>query len=365
MKIALVHDHLIQIGGAEQVLKVLQEIYPESPTYTLFYDQKKLGDFFSGREIRTSFIQKLPLALPKYKWYLSLMPKATESYDLSGYDVILSSASAMAKGIKKPPSAVHICYCHTPTRYLWTDREEYLQNLRYPDFFKKIIANYLDKLAVWDKQAAQKVDYFIANSENVRQRIKKYYQRDSTVIHPPVETEKFYVSDKINGYYLTGGRLVAYKRYDLVVQCFNKIGAKLKIFGTGPEMSSLRKIAKKNIEFLGWVSKEQQRELYSKCLAFLHPQEEDFGITAVEAMASGRPVIAYAKGGALETVAAGKTGEFIEEQNWEALAYAIAKFDPARYDAGEIKRQAERFGEEVFKRKVAEFMEECVKERVR
>ncbi len=352
MKIALIHDHLIQEGGAERVLKVFQEIWPDAPTYTLLYDQKKLGEIFKGKDIRTSFLQKWPGSLNHYQWFLPIMPIATESYDLMDYDVVLSSCSAMAKGIITRSNTIHFCYCHTPTRYLWSDTHRYLEELKYNRLIKKFIPSVLNRLRIWDQLSAQRVDFFLANSKNVSDRIKKYYRRESKIIHPPVETNCFKISEKIDKYFLTGGRLVAYKKFDLTVQAFNRLGIPLKIFGSGPEEKKLKSMAKNNIEFLGKVNQNELALLYSKAISFIHPQIEDFGITAVESMACGRPVIAYSAGGACETVVENKTGKFFEEQTWEALADTIVRFKPEIYNPIEIKNYAEQFSVEKFKKEI-------------
>src|SRR3989338_3476178 len=353
MKIALVHDYLVQDGGAEKVLEVLQKTWPEAPTFVLFFNEKKMPAF-KGKDIRTSFLQRFPLATKKYQWYISLMPTATEHYDLREFDVVISSTSAFAKGIITRPSAIHICYCHTPTRYLWTDTQSYIRELRVPNFVKAMLPPVLSKLRMWDELAAHRVDHFVANSQTVSDRIKKYYRRDSEVIYPPVATNNFHISPKPKTYFLTGGRLVAYKRFDMVVDACNKTGITLKIFGSGPVEKELRKRAKSNIEFLGRVSEKEQRELYANAKAFIHPQEEDFGITPVEAMASGTPVIAYRKGGAVETVVEGLSGEFFDEQSWEELADHLIRFDASKYDAHKIKAHAEKFNEEKFVEKMRE-----------
>jgi glycosyltransferase involved in cell wall biosynthesis len=357
MKIALVHDYLIQDGGAEKVLEVLQEIWPSAPTYTLFFDPKKIPTF-AGRDIKTSFLQRMPFSKTKYQWYIMLMPTATEHYDLSEFDVVVSSTSAFAKGIITRPDTLHICYCHTPTRYLWSDMRSYIQELRAPKLIKTILPPLLSRLRVWDHQSAARVDNFIANSATVKKRIQKYYQKGSTVIYPPVNTHLFQISTKPKEYFLTGGRLVAYKRFDLVVDAFNKTGLPLKVFGSGPVENDLRKKAKSNIEFLGRVSEDVQRELYQNAKAFIHPQEEDFGITPVESMAAGRPVIAYRKGGATETVKEGLSGEFFSEQSWEELADHLIRFDESKYDPRKIKSHAENFCKEQFKTRLKIFVEE-------
>ncbi len=348
MRIALVHEHLAQDGGAEKVLQVMQGMFPSAPTYTIVHDRQRANPSFSHKDIRTSFIQRLPWGVKRYKWYLPFMPLAVERYDLMGYDVVLSSASAFAKGVLTRPDAVHICYCHSPTRYLWNDTHEYMSALPYNRLFKRIIMGQLSKLRVWDVAAAGRVDYFLANSKAVQQRIAKYYRRESTVIYPPVATDRLAVADAPENFFLTGGRLVAYKHFDLAVLAFNRLGLPLKIFGSGPEEHRLRAMAKPNIQFLGKVSDLELRSLYSHALAFIHQQEEDFGITAVESMAAGRPVIAYARGGAAETVIAGKTGVFFDEQEWEPLADAVLRFRSDDYHPQEIRRWAESFSEARF-----------------
>lgn len=357
MKLALVHDHLIQMGGAEKVLQSLCELWPQAPIYTLLFDAKKIGQYFDKSRITTSYLQEIPGALRYYKWLLPFMPQATENHNLSGYDIIVSSSSAFSKGVIIQPHSLHICYCHTPTRYLWSDTHSYVRELRYGWIIKKILPSILTRLRMWDYVAAQRVDCFVANSKNVQNRIKKYYKQDSTIIHPPVETEKYYSSDTIERYYLTGGRLVAYKKFDITIKAFNRLGIQLKIFGEGPELFRLRQYAKKNIEFLGYINQGELATIYSKCIAFIHPQEEDFGITAIEAMASGRPVIAYKAGGALETIEDGTTGVFIDEQSWEALADMVVRFKPENFNPHEIKQHADKYSVKQFKSKILNLVE--------
>lgn len=357
MKIAIVHDHLTQIGGAEKVLRVFHEMFPKAPIFTLVCNENKIEGLIPKENLRTSFLQQLPWGVSRYQWYLSLMPTATESYDLSEYDVVLSSSSALAKGIITQSNTLHICYCHTPTRYLWSDTRPYIEGLRYPFFIKKIIPFMLNKLRIWDFAAAQRVDIFIANSNFVARRIKKYYRRESVVIYPPVETQKFSTSNAIEKYYLTGGRIVPYKKFDITIRAFNQLNIPLKLFGDGPQLNYLKKIAKNNIEFLGRVDEKTLGSLYQKCIAFIHPQVEDFGITAVEAMASGRPVLAFAGGGALETVIEGISGKFFDEQTWECLADSIVRFKPENYNPKIIKEHAEKFGAERFKKEILNFIE--------
>lgn len=357
MKVALIHDHLAQDGGAEKVLKALADLYPEAPIYTLLYDQKNVDKYFKDRKIETSIIQRLPGGVRLYQWYMPLMPMAVEFYDLKDFDVVISDASAFAKGVITSPSTLHICYCHTPTRYLWDYTHQYINELSYNKYFKKIISMVLNKIRIWDRVAADRVDFFIANSDTVKKRIKKYYRRDSMVIYPPVNISKFKIAEPAD-YFLIGGRLAPYKRVDLVIEAFMKNGRDLKVFGDGVDLERLKRLAGKssNIEFLGRVDDKKMSELYSACLAFIYPQEEDFGITAIEAMASGRPVIAYRRGGATETVIEGVTGEFFDDQTVEALNEKILSFEKSKYDPGRIRSHAERFSEDDFKNKIRDIV---------
>lgn len=359
MKVALIHDHLAQDGGAEKVLKVLTDLYPEAPIFTLLYEKKNADKYFKDKHIETSIIQKLPGGVKHYQWYMPFMPMAVEFFDLSEYDLVISDASAFAKGVITSTDTLHICYCHTPTRYLWDYTHQYINELKYNKYFKKIISLVLNYIRLWDRQASDRVDKYMANSKTVQKRIKKYYRRNSQVVYPPVELDKFSVSDSTEDFFLIGGRLAPYKRVDIVVEAFKKLDKKLKIFGDGVDLERLKEIAgdSKNIEFLGRVDDEIRAVLYRKCKAFINPQEEDFGITVVEAMASGRPVIAYKKGGATETVIEGKTGMFFDKQTSESLAEVVNSFDNQKFDSQEIRQYAERFSTERFKKEVKEFIE--------
>ncbi len=357
MQVAFVHDHLTQEGGAERVLQAFQAIWPEAPTYTLVFDPERLGSLVAGHRIVPSFLQRFPGARRHPQWYLPLMPTATESYDLRPYDVVLSSCSALAKGVITRSNTVHLCYCHTPTRYLWSDTHQYVADLPYPRFMKWAIRRMLTRLRAWDQQAAQRVDRFIANSRNVSERIAKYYRRDSVVVYPPVDVARFTVTRPAGRFFLTGGRLVPYKRFDLVVQAFNRLGIPLQVFGEGPESPKLRALAKPNVRLLGKISPEALAECYARCRAFIQPQVEDFGITAVEAMAAGRPVIAYGAGGAMETVVPGLTGALFEEQTWESLADAVVRFQPEAYEPEKIRRSARQFSAATFSAKIRALVE--------
>ncbi len=360
MKIALVHDYLAQEGGAEKVLQALKEMFPQAPIFTLIFNRKRADKRLLSADIRPSFLQKIPFGVSRYQWWLALMPAAIEGHNLMDFDLIISSASSFAKGVITGPRSRHVCYCHTPTRYLWTDTHSYVQELRVNPLVKAFLLLTLRKLRQWDRLAADRVDYFIANSETVKNRIKKYYNRDSAVIYPPVETDKFFISPNPKKYYLAGGRLVPYKKVDLAVQAFSRLGIPLKIFGIGPELKRLRRIAKNNVEFLGQVDDQAKRHLFADCIAYIHPQEEDFGITAVEAMASGRPVIAYQAGGATETVRAGETGEFFDEQWWEEVADKVIRFRPEKYNPEKIRAHAQQFSAERFVKQFKEAIENLV-----
>lgn len=360
MKVALVHDHLAQDGGAEKVLKALADLFPDAPIYTLLYEKQNVDKYFKDRKIRTSIIQKLPGGIKHYQWYMPIMPMAVEFFDLNSYDLVISDASAFSKGVITSPHTLHICYCHTPTRYLWDYTHQYINELKYNKYFKKIISLVLNKTRVWDKIAADRVDVFVANSNTVRKRIKKYYRRDSKVIYPPVSLEKFYISSEIGDYYLIGARLAPYKRVDIVIEAFKKMGKKLIVFGDGVDLERLKRIAdyNKNIIFVGRVDDKKRAELYSKCRAFINPQEEDFGITAIEAMASGRPIIAFKRGGATETVVENITGVFFDKQTPEAIIKAVENFNYQNFNPQKVKERAQIFSTEIFKNNIKKFIDE-------
>ncbi|MFA5024588.1 MAG: glycosyltransferase [Patescibacteria group bacterium] len=367
MKVALIHDHLAQDGGAEKVLKVLADLFPEAPIYTLLYEKKHVAKYFKERRIETSIIQKLPGGVKHYRWYLFFMPIAVEFFDLREYDLVISDTSSFAKGVITAPDSLHICYCHTPTRYLWSDTHQYLNELKVNKWIKKIISLILNRIRLWDRLAADRVDLFIANSRTVQKRIAKYYRRNSTVIYPPVETEEFSIADLSaqkpeERYFLAGCRLAPYKRIDTVIEAFKKLGPeyRLKIFGDGVDLERLKQLAAEqtNIEFLGRVSEEEKADLYSHAQAFINPQEEDFGITVVESMAAGRPVIAYQKGGATETVIEGKTGLFFSDPTPLALAAVIKDFKASDFNSEFIREHAVQFSVANFKSQILDFIKE-------
>ena len=363
MKVALVHDYLNQYGGAEKVLEAFCEIFPNAPIYTLIYAPKQIRGAFSDRKIRTSFLQKIPFAKSRHRIFPLLMPIAIEQFDLSDYDVVLSDSASFAKGVITKPNTLHICYCHTPPRYAWDDSHKYIEEFGLPGIIKKLVPFFMNYIRLWDKEAALRVDKFICNSNFVAKRIKKYYNREAKVIHPPVETKMFEKARlRPSGYggqasFLMVGRLLPYKRFDIAVKAFNKLGKPLKIVGDGPERKKLENIAKQNIEFLGEFYNEDLKEYYQNCQAFVFPQEEDFGIVALEAMAAGKPVIAYRSGGALESIKEKKTGIFFDEQTPEALTRAVRKFNPRNFNSPKIREHALKFDKEKFKKKIKDFVE--------
>ncbi|MEK7534820.1 MAG: glycosyltransferase [Patescibacteria group bacterium] len=361
MKIALVHDFLTQWGGGEYVLKVFSELYPEAPIYVINYDQKIVDEFLPGKKIITSFLQNFPGMPKSFKYWLPFMPRAIESFDLSGYDVVLSDSSAYAKGVITHGKTKHICYLHTPTRYLWSDRETYIASapIPLPLIGKPIVMLIVKFLQRWDLKAAKRPDYLIANAKYIADRTRKYYERTpDEVIFPPVDCSRFKISKEIDDYFLVVGRQEPYKRTDLAIEAANYLKLPLKIVGGGTKMDVLKKIAGSTIEFTGRVSDDELVELYSECIAFLFPPLEDAGITPLEAMASGRPVIAYGEGGALESVVAGVTGEFFAEQTVESLVAVLKDFDATKYNPQTIRAHAMKFDVENFKEKIKTVVEE-------
>lgn len=348
MKIALVHDYLIQDGGAERVLLAMHELYPRAPIFTLFWNPEHTHPGFRDADIRPSGLNNLPFAKKHYQWYLPLMPEAVETFDLSGYDLVISSCSSFAKGAIAAPEAVHVCYLHTPTRFLWQERHGYVEELPQPKFIKRLLPPFLHRMRQWDEMAANRPDILLTNSQTSRNRIKRYYHRDATVLPPPVDIDRISLSNHPGRYWLTGGRFVPWKRFDLVIQAFAKLNLPLKVFGTGPEFLRLKAQAGPKTEFLGHIDDEAKIQLYQEAIAFLHPQLEDFGITAVEAMAAGKPVIAFGAGGARETVLDGETGQFFDVQCWEDIGNAVIRFDPARYKPTAVRARAMQFAKPVF-----------------
>jgi len=360
MKVAIVHDYLIKLGGAERVLEVIHKMFPDAPVYTFIFDAEKTQHKYDKWDIRPSYLQKMPWSKKKIDFYRPLMPAAIEQFDFSGFDLVISNNHSFAKGIITKPETVHVCYCHTPTRYLW--HQVNIANNKLGWLTRKIAPYVLNYLRVFDYLSAQRVDYFMANSKAVKDRIKKYYRRDSDILYPPVDISRFNISKETEDYFLIVSRLEPHKSVDLAISAFNDLGIPLKIIGAGSEYENLKSMAKKNIEFLGEISDEEVERYISKCKAFIFPQEEDFGITALEAQACGRPVVAFRKGGALETVVDGKTGVFFDEQTAPCLAEAIRNFDNIKFDVQEIRNQAEKFSEENFMKNLSNLIDKyCYK----
>ena len=355
LKTALVHEWLIELTGSEKVLEAIYELFP-SPIYTLIKDDKALkGTVFEKAQIYTSFLQRLPAVKRFYRNYLPLFPIAIEQFDLSNYDVIISSSHSVAKGVLVNPEQIHICYCHTPMRYIWLFPKEYLQRL---NLIKRLIASILfHYLRIWDLSTSNRVDYFLANSEYVAERIKKIYRRQAQVIYPPVDIEKFEPCSEKEDFYLTVSRLVPYKRIDIIVEAFSKLkNKKLVIIGRGPELNRLKSKATDNIKFLDKQPFDILREYLRKAKAFIFAGEEDFGISMVEAQACGTPVIAFGKGGAKEIVIKNKTGLFFYKQHPCAVIEAVESFEKMRFDPLLLRKNAERFSKKRFKQRFKEFV---------
>jgi len=360
MKIALVHDYLVQYGGAERVLECFTEIWPYAPIYTLIYDEEKTHGIFKKKRIYTSFLQKFPYSRSNHRVFPALMPPAIEQFDFSKYDIVLSDSSSYAKGIITPPETLHICYCHTPMRYAWDDCQKYIQEFGFPKIVKKFIPFVMNYIRLWDRISADRVDEYIANSKFVASRIKKYYQKDSTVINPPVDINKFYLDDKKEDYFLMVGRLMAYKRFDIVIQAFNELGWPLVIMGRGPDLKRLEKMARSNIRFLGRLSDADLAKTYARAKAFIFPQEEDFGIVAIEAMASGKPIIAFRGGDIVEHVREGKEGLFFDKQDPKDIIKTLRGFDSDSFNPNEIRERSVGFDREIFKSRMKDYVEESL-----
>ena len=351
LNIALVHDWLTTFGGAERVVALWKEIFPKAPLYTSIYDEKTLGDIFPKEDVHTSYLQKLPGVLKYYRKLLSWMPRAFEEFNLDDFDIVLSSSSSCAKGVLTSSSTFHVSYVHSPMRYAWDLYHEYLDSSGPVTRFA--MRRMMPKIRQWDASTANRVDLFLCNSNEVARRIKKVYKRDAVVIHPPIETgfftplnpnEENKKGTELGERYLVLTRLVPYKRVDLAVKACTKASKPLDIIGSGPELKNLQAIAGPTVRFRGFLSDHEIRESYRSCRAMLFPGFEDFGMTPLETQSCGRPVLAYGKGGALETIIEGKTGLFFKEQTTEALLEAMEAFEQQNWDPKEIRRHAETFG---------------------
>lgn len=365
MKTALVHDDLVQAGGAERVVAALHGMFPQAPIYTSIYDRRSTLADFAKADIRTSFLQKTPFAHRRFhKLALPLFPSAFEQFDLTGYDLVLSSASRFAKGVITAPETCHVCYCHTPTRFAWRPHD-YLAQSQSARLLAPLTRQMMTRLRQWDVHAAQRVDYFVANSHTTARRIRKYYRRESAaVIYPPVATNLYSPAPaaEVGSHFLVVSRLVGYKRVDLAIEACNAMGVELRIIGGGPDLAALRRKAGPTIRFLGRLSDAEVAAEYARCRAFIFPGEEDFGLTPIEAMASGRPVVAYGSGGALETVIEGQTGLFFREPTAACLAAALRDVQALTILPEALQAHALRFDLSVFQETMRRFVEAAVAE---
>jgi glycosyltransferase involved in cell wall biosynthesis len=366
LQIALVHDWLNQMGGAENVLEELVGLFPGAPIYTSIYAAELMPEAYRQWSIHTSFMQRLPGIAAHHQWYLPVYPLAFANTDVSGYDLVLSNKSGFCHGVRTSARsgkrAIHVCYCLSPTRYLWLF-EQYRQRERINSLTGALLQPVLAQLRKWDYAAAQRVDHMIAISREVQQRIKTIYRRTSVVIHPPVDTEYFTPDPaaEIGDYYLVVGRLIPYKRIDLVVEAFRHLPEeKLLVVGDGRDLAALQERATHNVHFLGRVPRQEVRKLLRGCKAFLFPGLEDFGIAPVEALSVGRPVVAFGGGGVLDTVQPGFCGELFAEQRVEALLSVLHSFQPNAYAPAACRQQAERFSRANFRRRVISFLEQVI-----
>jgi glycosyltransferase involved in cell wall biosynthesis len=339
LKIALVHDYLNQRGGAERVFAHIARAYPDAPVYTALYDPSQTGDLVDESRVRTSFLARIPGANRYFRYLAPLYPRAFESFDLAAYDTILSSTTSWAKGVKVPAGAVHVCYINTVSRFLFA-YDSYVGALGVRSLAKPVIRPLIE----WDKRAAQRPTQFVANSRNIARRIRDHYGRDALVAHAPVDIDRFSLGAAAGDYFFIASRLLPYKRIDLAIRAAQIANVPLLVAGTGPAEEALRKLARgTTTQMLGFVSDERINELLGNARAAIVPGEEDYGLVPLEAAACGRPTIAYRGGGALETIAAGRTGEFFDEPHPESLAAVLRTFEERRYDPHELRAHAERF----------------------
>ncbi|OGC11066.1 hypothetical protein A3K48_00850 [candidate division WOR-1 bacterium RIFOXYA12_FULL_52_29] len=355
MKIAIVHDYLNQFGGAERVVQELHDIFPEAPIYTSIYDRNKMPAGINDARIVTSFMQNIPGILKHYRKYFFLYPLAFSLFDLSKYDVILSSSSAFAKGVRKRKGQLHICYCYTPMRFVWRYRD-YVKRERFSRLTKMLLPIMLYPIKLWDLATARRVDFFVAISRTVADRIRRYYGRGSDIIYPPVNCDYFLPSGEDGDYFLEVVRLNPYKRIDLVVEAFNRLGHRLKIVGDGPDRERLQGLAKGNIEFLGKISDAELLSIIAGCRALIFPGEEDWGLAPLEAMSCGRPVIAFKGGAAVEFVKEPETGCFFDQPTVESLTRAVEKFAANKFDKRVIREHALRYDRVKFREQIKAYI---------
>ena len=362
MKIAIVHDYLNQAGGAERVVGTLHTMFPGAPIFTTILDRSSLWDVLRDADIRTSWMQKLPLLKRHFKAYLLFYPGAIERFDLREFDLVISSSSAFGKAAITRPGALHICYCHTPMRFVW-DYERYMEREQYGSPVRAVLIPVLRRFRTWDVKTASRPNLYVANSTVVADRIKRFYGRDSVIVPPPVAVQRFTPVTQAEDFYLIVSRLNPYKRVDLVVKAFNDLGRKLVIIGDGPDRAVLQKMSKSNITFLGRLPDPQVADYYARCKALLFPGDEDFGIVPLEANAAGRPVIAFKAGGALDTVIDGETGIFFSELSPESLTAAVLRAENTTWDSLAIRKHAEDYAEPRFRERFMRLVEDMVEKK--
>jgi glycosyltransferase involved in cell wall biosynthesis len=359
MPTALIHDWLNQLGGAEDVLESLVGLFPGAPVFTSIYWREKMPAHYQLWPIRVSFMDRLPGIHRRHQPYLPLYPFAFERFDLSGFDVILSNKSGFCHGVRRPRGATHVCYCLTPTRYVW-DFDAYAAREGLGRAARLMLRTMLGWLQRWDRAAASRVDHFIAISTEVQRRIARFYERDSTIIYPPVAIARFTPRAEVDDYFLSLGRLIPYKRVDLAVQACTARNLPLLVAGDGRDRARLERMAGPTVKFLGRVPEADLPELLARCRAFIFPGLEDFGIAPVQALAAGRPVIAFAGGGALDTIEDGLNGVLFHAPTLEALGAAIERLARTTFDPRQVRRSAERFDVSVFKERLTAFIAENV-----
>lgn len=358
-RVAIVHDRLNVRGGGERVLEEIALLYPKAPIYTLIYDKRQFaGSEIARHSVHTSFINRLPRAAARHRYYIPLMPFAIEGFDLDRFDLIISSSAAFAHGVRTKPGQLHISYIHSPMRYAW---HQYRQHVTQLGFGSPLIRLLLAYLRRWDKAAAHRANLLLTNSKWTAHAIREAFGREATVIYPPVHVERFQPAPTRGNYYLTASRLVPYKRVDLIVRAFAKMGKPLIVVGDGPDGRRIEKLGKENIRFLPYQSTQEFAKLMNEARAFIYAAEEDFGIAAVEAQAAGCPVIAYGRGGLTETVIEGKTGLFFKEQSTQSIESAVAEFESRSrdFDTKAITKNAQRFSAETFRQAFAGFVDDC------